>query len=113
MWFNKKTYRVIRQTTKPGFHEAEWTEIGEIIGTFSFLSSMDSRKNNQLFADAKAVIDCDLEYDGIVESGDRLIDPDDNVFRVAAVPLKYDNVLKHIEIGVAEEQSFTEVIVDT
>lgn len=109
MWFNRKTYRVIRADTPVGFNKKVWTEVGTIVGTYTLMSAADSIRNNQLFADAKALITCDLSYKDSVLDSDRLIDPDDKVFRVVAAPLSYDNVLKHIEVAVAEEQNFTEI----
>ena len=107
MWFNRRSYRVIRPDQPVGMQKKTWTEQNPIIGTYTLLSSTDSIRNNQLFADAKALISCDLVYEDYVQSGDRLIDSDDKVFRVVAAPLVFENVLKHIEVAVAEEQNFT------
>lgn len=109
MWFNKKTFRVIRADQPVGFQRKTWTEQESFVGSYMLLSATDSLRNNQLFANAKGLICCDIGYESYVQSGDRLIDPDDHVFRVVAAPLVFENTLKHVEIVVDDEQNFTEI----
>jgi hypothetical protein len=111
MWFNRKMYRVIRADQPVGFQAKTWTEKESIIGTYTLLSASasDAVRNHQLFPEAKALIFCDLLYKDYVQTGDRLIDPDDNVFRVVSAPLVFENTLKHIEVAIEDVQNFTEI----
>lgn len=111
MWFNRKTFRVIRSDTPVGFQKKTWTEEEPIVGTFVYISSMPSNaiRNNQLFAEAKALIFCNLKYESYIQQEDRLIDSKDQVFRVITDPIVCENVLKHIEVAVTDVQNFTEI----
>lgn len=110
MWYNKKEWIVIRNTTTdPGttLQKKVWQQVGTIEGTYMPMGPSDAMRNNQYFADVKGSIVCEPEYAGEVLAMDEVIGPDGERYAVKSVVV-YDNVIPHVTAYVKDVQSYRE-----
>ena len=101
----REAHRVYRQVEASGFSDATLTYVGTVQGRLEPIGASEAFLNEQNNQNISHYDFVDIEYKGIVQAKDYILDPDNKQYQVVGVPEEWKNLIPQLVIKLEKPQT--------
>ena len=105
----RETHRVYRCSEPSGFSDGTPTYVGEVLGRLEPIAASEAMRNGQAYQNCTHYDFLDIEYNGLVQAKDYIIDPRNKQYQVIGEPEVWRNIIPQVVLNLEKPQQEVDI----